>query len=389
MRKGKGGLVNKNLRSFYMKKYLILSIVFFLLPLAISAQTVKKKAVYFYAETCSHCKKVDEYFLANGIYDKYDIKKIEASGATEIQLLNEYFDVFGDTKPEDRGYPAIFFDDKKLVGDVSINNRFVSEMENAQGADFPTPESIRKSLGEKKDLELVQTAQAKSQKLSVPIPLLVSAAFVDASNPCALAVLILLLSTVMAAKGKNKALLAGLAFSLAIFTSYFLMGLGVYKAITVFSLPKFISLGVGILSIIIGLANLKDVFWYGKVFIMEVPLSWRPKMQEVLKKVTSPLGALGAGFVVSLFLVPCSSGPYIVILGLMAEKMNTMRTLPLLVLYNFIFILPMLIITLLMYFGSARMGKMEAWRQKNLRFLHAIAAGVMLFIGSYLIYNWI
>ncbi len=371
-----------------MKKIFLIILLLLSLPLFSFGQE-KKKAVYFYAETCSHCKKVDEYFLANGIYGKYDIKKIEASGATEIQLLNEYFDVFGDVRTEDRGYPAIFFDDKKLVGDVSINSRFVSEMESAQGADFPTPESVRKSLEEKKNLELVQVAQAKSQKISVPIPLLISAALVDASNPCALAVLILLLATVMAAKGKNKALLAGLAFSLAIFTSYFLMGLGVYKAITVFSLPKFISFGVGILSIIIGLANLKDVFWYGKGFIMEVPLSWRPKMQEILKKVTSPLGALGAGFVVSLFLVPCSSGPYIVILGLMAEKINMGKTLPLLVLYNFIFVLPMLIITLLVYFGSARMGKMEAWRQKNLRFLHAIAAGVMLFIGSYLIYNWI
>jgi hypothetical protein len=49
----------------------------------------------------------------------------------------------------------------------------------------------------------------------------------------------------------------------------------------------------------------------------------------------------------------------------------------------------MIIITFAMYFGSARMGKLEAWRQKNLRLLHAIAAGVMLFIGGYLIYNWL
>jgi cytochrome c biogenesis protein CcdA len=112
-------------------------------------------------------------------------------------------------------------------------------------------------------------------------------------------------------------------------------------------------------------------------------------MQEILKKVSSPLGALGAGFVVSLFLVPCSSGPYVVILGLLAQKMNVAKTLPLLALYNLIFVLPMIIITLVMYFGSTKMGKMEQWRKKNLRVLHLIAATVMLFIGGYLIYNWL
>lgn len=366
-----------------MKKIILIILLFLSLPL-ISFGQEKKKAIYFYSETCSHCFKVDQYFTANNIYIDYEIKKLDTGEPENLKLLNEFFDAF-EVKPEDRGWPVVFFGNRMLVGDQQIISNFVSEIGDAETTEYPTPGAVKKSLEEKNN----PPDEPQKKGLSLPIPLLISAAFVDASNPCALAVLILLLATVMAAKGKNKALLSGLAFSLAIFLSYLLMGLGFYKAITVFSLPKFISLGVGVLSIIIGLANLKDVFWYGKGFIMEVPLSWRPKMQGIIKKVTSPLGALGAGFLVSLFLVPCSSGPYIVILSLLAEKTNMGKTLPLLILYNFIFVLPMLIITCLMYFGSARMGKMEAWRQKNLRLLHAIAAGIMLFIGSYLIYNWL
>lgn len=367
---------------------IIFFLILLLLPVTTWAQSPKKKAVYFYSETCTHCVKVNEFFVANDIYEKYDIKKVESSGLAEMRSLNEYFGAFGIDNPEEIGFPAVFFDDQKLIGDVAIINNFLAEMEQADGTEFPTPASIRQSLEEKRVAQQTQIEGVR-KKIDVPIFLLMGAAFVDASNPCALAVLILLLATVMAAKGKNKALLSGLAFSLAIFTSYFLMGIGVYKAITVFSLPKYVSLGVGILSIIIGLANLKDVFWYGKVFIMEVPLSWRPRMQAILKKVSSPWGALGAGFVVSLFLVPCSSGPYVVILGLLAEKMTMVRTLPLLILYNLVFVLPMIIITLVMYFGSTKMSQMEAWRQKNLRVLHLIAASVMLFIGGYLIYTWI
>ena len=357
------------------------------LPVIASAQTVQqKKAVYFYSATCVHCERVNQYFQDNGIYGKYDIQKIEVSSADNFNQLNQYFDAEG-VAADKRGYPVIFFDGQMLAGDQDIIDNFVSKIDQSDASVIPTPDSIRHAIQKKN-----QSAAVLPQpvvKLTLPIWLLISAAFVDASNPCALAVLILLLATVIAAKGKNSALLAGLLFSLAIFISYFLMGISLYRAITVFNVPKYLSLGVGIFSILIGLANLKDVFWPGKFFVMEVPMSWRPRMQALLKSVTSPLGAFGVGFLVSLFLVPCASGPYIAILGLLAQKVDTVRNILLLVLYNFVFVLPMLIITIAMYFFNARMGKLEAWRRKNNWLLHSIAGAVMLFIGAYLIYSWL
>jgi cytochrome c biogenesis protein CcdA len=370
-----------------MKKiYLILLLTIFI-PASVFAQASKKKAVYFFSETCSHCYQVDQYFTASGIYRDYEIKKLNIADPENLELINRFSDAFG-IKSEDRAVPAVFFADSVLIGDEDIIGEFKSKIGAADASEFPTPEGVTKAREEKiKNAE--EEAKNRLARSSIPLPILIGAAFVDASNPCALAVLILLLATVMGAKGKNSALLAGLLFSLAIFMSYFLMGIGAYRAITAFSLPKYFSLGIGIFSIIIGLANLKDVFWYGKGFIMEVPLSWRPKMQALIKKATSPLGAFTVGFLVSLFLVPCASGPYVAILGLLAQKVETAKTALLLVLYNFVFVLPMLIITFAMYFFNARMGKLEAWRQRNLRLLHAIAAGVMFFIGGYLIYNWV
>lgn len=371
-----------------MKKILILFILIFF-PILVSAQTTQKKAVYFYSETCAHCVKVNEYFQSNGIYDKYDIQKKSVSDSENRKEMNQFFDAF-DTPIEKRGYPVIFFDNTMLIGDrgeQSIIDNFIDEINKTDAAVFPTPKNIQQSLQKNSQQEMQE--KQDSVKFSVPLWMLVSAAFVDASNPCALAVLILLLATVMATKGKNKALLSGLLFSLAIFISYFLMGISVYKAITVFSLPKYLSLGVGIFSVLIGLANLKDVFWPGKFFVMEVPISWRPKMQGLLKNVTSPIGAFGAGFLVSLFLVPCASPPYLAILNLLAEKVDMVKTSVLLVLYNFVFVLPMLIITFAMYFFNTRMGKIEAWRKENNWLLHSIAGAVMLFIGAYLIYGWL
>ena len=367
-----------------MKKTLIL-LFLILFPIIASAQTVKKKAIYFYSETCPHCLRVEKYFEDSGIFNKYEIQKKNVSDQDNLTELNKFFDAF-EVAPEKRGYPVIFFGSQMLIGDSgdqSIIDNFIVDIEKTDASIFPLPEKIQEDLKQK----LAQEQTRQPHEVTVPFWLLASAALADAFNPCALAVLILLLATVMAAGGKRKALFSGLAFSFAVFSSYFMMGLGLYKAISSFSLPHYFSLAVGILAILIGLANLKDVLWYGKVFIMEVPLSWRPKMQEILRRVTGPIGALGAGYLVSLFLVPCASGPYIVLLGKLAEKIDTAKTIPLLVVYNLIFVLPMIIITLAMYFGSTRMGKVEAWRQKNLRMLHAITAGLMLFIGGYLLYS--
>jgi cytochrome c biogenesis protein CcdA/glutaredoxin len=352
----------------YMKKYLLILFLLFI-PLLVSAESGKKSAVYFYADWCPHCQKVNAYFTEQGFYEKYNIQKLNFDESENKVLLQNIF-TFADYKG-DKGIPAIIIDDHVLTGDVDIIAGFQKNIENSKGITN----------------QFIEQAKSGKKTGEVPMIALVSAALVDAINPCAFAVLILLIATVINAKGKNQALYSGLMFSLAVFVSYFLMGLGVYKAITIFNLPFYISLVVGIISILIGLANLKDAFWYGKIFVMEVPFSWRPKMQSIIKHVTSPWGATGAGVLVSLFLLPCSSGPYVVILGLMAERINMAKTIPLLALYNLIFVLPMIGITLAMYFFNLRGKKLEEWRQKNLRLLHAVAGTIMILIGIYLIYS--
>jgi len=75
-------------------------------------------------------------------------------------------------------------------------------------------------------------------------------------------------------------------------------------------------------------------------------------------------------------------------LGLLAQKEKLVNSITLLAVYNLIFILPMVLITIGMYFGI-RAKKLENWRQNNIRVLHLIAGSIMLFIGGYLIYSWI
>ena len=159
------------------------------------------------------------------------------------------------------------------------------------------------------------------------------------------------------------------------------MGLGLFTAIQITGFTHKFYFIIAILALIVGVFNIKDYFWYGKGFLMEVPLNWRPKMKKMINGVTSPIGAFFVGFVVSLFLLPCTSGPYIVILGLLAVSQTKLTGIMYLLLYNLIFISPMIVITLLLYRGLSTVESLESIRQKKLKTLHLVAGIIMVLMG--------
>ena len=209
-------------------------------------------------------------------------------------------------------------------------------------------------------------------------------AALDAINPCEFAILILLMGSLLVNEdNRKKALKTGLSFIAAIFVAYFLMGVGLMEFLRVYTLSvsQYFYYFIGALAVILGLLNVKDYFYYGGGgFLMEVPQSWRPKMKGLILKITTPLGAFLTGLLVSLFLLPCTSGPYVIILGMLAAKTTFFQALLYLIFYNIIFIAPMLAIVLAIYWGLSP-ERAEAWRKQKLRLLHLIAGVILLVLG--------
>lgn len=123
-----------------MKKFLLVLLI--LVPLiSLAQEDIKKKAYYFYGEQCSHCQKVDEYFKANGIYDKYEIQKLEVSNPFNQKLFIDFGKAFG--KSDWGGVPTIIFGDKYLLGDKPIIENFTREIDAAENAyEFADPKKI-------------------------------------------------------------------------------------------------------------------------------------------------------------------------------------------------------------------------------------------------------
>lgn len=210
------------------------------------------------------------------------------------------------------------------------------------------------------------------------------AGLVDAINPCAIAVLLILLGGLLVFKeqGKRRVLLSGFSFITALYLSYFLLGLGLVKTLQLSGLATAFHRIVGVFGIVLGLLNIKDFIWYGGGgFVMEIPRSWRPTMQKLLLKVSSPVGAFVMGLAVTAFELPCTGGPYLFVLGLLSHKLSLMETTPLLLYYNLIFVSPLILLTILIYLGYASIEQAIDWKERNLRLLHLVAGVLMLGLG--------
>lgn len=350
-----------------MKKavFLFIGILFFVLFVNnVSAQN--DNAILYYGNGCPHCAEVEEFIENNDFTFSIEQKEIYQNKINAAEF-NQVCSEEG-VSLMSRGVPFLYAENECFIGDKQI----ISYLQTKQNINKPVSS----------DQDAVNLKENFSESLTLPI--LIGAALVDSINPCEFAVLLILIATILAAGNKKRALLSGLAYSASIFISYFLMGIGLYSVISSFGTPVIFMKVIGVIAILIGLFNVKDYFWYGKGFLMEVPLSWRPKMKSLVKSITGPLSAFLIGFVVSLFLLPCTSGPYIVILGMLGHGETWLRAAWLLLLYNFIFVLPMIIISIAMYFGM-NIKRAEDVRNNNLKKLHLIAGVIMIIMGVFLI----
>jgi hypothetical protein len=220
---------------------------------------------------------------------------------------------------------------------------------------------------------------------------IIALAAVNAINPCALAVLVVVLLAIITQNPgrRGRVLLAGLAFSLSVFVFYLLYGILLVSLLSTVreaaSLQPLLTRGLGLVSMVIGLLHVREYLSPGRGTVgTRIPVSWKPRLGDVLNRITSPLGAFAVGALVTLFLLPCNIGPYIIGCGVLAIY-GPLVALPYLLLYNLIFILPMLAITAVVYLGVARIGDVKGWREENIGRFHLASGLVILAFGILLL----
>ena len=213
------------------------------------------------------------------------------------------------------------------------------------------------------------------------IATVVVTAIVDSINPCAIGVLILLISTMLASHASTKKILKfGLIYTTAVYFTYFFLGIGLLGFISTVPLviAQYITILVSLIVVGAGIVEIKDFLWYGRGFSLAIPPQMAKRIHGYVQRVDIKMAIL-LGVFVSAVELPCTGGPYLAIITLLSQNFNITAVL-LLALYNLIFVTPLIIILFMVYSGK-KIQSIKKWKQKARAWMRLSTGVVLIILG--------
>jgi cytochrome c biogenesis protein CcdA len=389
------------------KKLLLIAVLALLLP-QFSFAAEASEAVIYYNEACAMC---DVYLenelipLLNDLGIEEIIVKDYVNERTNRAELNELNEELGIPLVLQGHFTTVI--DKKIILQGHVPDHLIRELlvaENRQKFDkiiifqdemdsptiykawafkgevkeYPLDESIAPYLEwfsqNKESLETPVELSGKKLGADFLLPLIVVTGFLDGINPCAFGVLLFFIAFLYTVKRtKGHILKIGIAYILMIYLAYILIGLGLMQAIAISGIPHLIGKIGAIAIAILALVNIKDYFWYGKGFSLRIPSPTKKYIVNWTHKATLP-AAIVLGFLVGLCTFPCSGGIYVAIISLLMVQTTYLEGMSYLLLYNFFFVLPLIII---LGFASSKravlqMEKLDVKHKKKMKLISGI-----------------
>ena len=221
------------------------------------------------------------------------------------------------------------------------------------------------------------------------LAVVVGAAVIDSVNPCAIGVILFLASVLLRVSNRRAALIRfGSVYIATVFVVYMLSGLGLVwfqHALIQRGFTEWVGAGVGVLVIVLGLIELGDAFWHGRAPSLEISPRQRERLVRMSERVTL-VGVVSIGAFVALVELPCTGGPYLAITALLARSFDLQAFLYL-VIYNAIFVLPLVAILLLIALGFSTRS-LKRWRQVNRKWMNLAMGTLMIALGSFLVLHY-
>jgi cytochrome c biogenesis protein CcdA len=334
-------------------------------------------AYYFYGDGCVHCANLKPYLVAlTSKYPNLNFLQLEVyHNATNQNLFSRFQQMYG---IQAAGVPTLVIGSRVLVGENQIRDNAESViLEVAQQpvstAPAPTP--------------AVPGDGCPASVTRFTLPLVVTCAFIDSVNPCAFAVLVFLLLSIITLESRRRVLAVGGAYIAAVFIFYLLSGIGLFSFVQQFGFSQILFRAAALLAIILGLVNVIDVIRKNEGFLLAIPASKKEVIERYIRDASLP-GAFLLGILVGIFELPCTGGIYLAILGLMSKTVTFSEGLPYLIMYNFIFVLPLIAILLIVSFGFSP-ETVNSWRVENRRVLRLGIGLAMIAIGVVMLSGWI
>ncbi len=225
------------------------------------------------------------------------------------------------------------------------------------------------------------TAGINTAAPSTMIPLVTITGFLDGIHPCAIAILIFFVAFLITLhKTFKNIFFLGLVYIFVIFLTYLAVGVGLFSGIMLFGRHHFFAELGSWLLIVLGAIQIKDYFFPNLPIHLGMPKISSQKVKTLIEKATLP-SIIVAAFLVGLCSIPCSGGIYAAITALLASQTTFSTGFLYLLLYNFMFVTPLLIL-LIFAANPFTLAKLAEFRQKNERLEKLVMGILMIVVGA-------
>ena len=382
-------------------KHIIVFLLLMLIPISAHAET-KYNIYLFYGKTCPHCAEEEEFLESYlGIYDNVELVKYEVWNSKENrELLTKVQDELNNHAS---GVPYLVIGEKVIVGYTEgIHDKQIKK-EIKEYVSTKKPVDVIKLIDEgnhiekpkekpKEDKEFTLPILGKVNAKNISLPLLaVVLGLVDGFNPCAMWVLIFLISMLIGLKDKKKLILYGSVFLITSGLVYFglmFTWLSVIAKVSVSLVFRIIiavfALGAGIYNLYSYIKSLKE-----NDGCTVTNTKQRKTIMTKIKKFTSEknvilaiLGIIVLAIGVNFIELLCSAGLPTLFTEILAINNISMGKG---IMYNLIYIIFFMLDDFIIFMIAVTTMNIKVISTKYSKYSHLVAGIIMLIIGILLI----
>jgi len=382
----------KNTFQDRFKRYLIISLI--VLGMVIGFTSQGKSSIgegfevhFFYVTGCSHC---DEQRPFNerlvSAYPSIQIIEHDIATPTEHALLSEMLEELGiEYEPEE--FPITIFGNQVFGGWESeeTSGRAIEEaLQQCLAGNCPPP------TGEEPRDTIVLPLIGEIDPSAYSLPALaVILGLVDGFNPCAMWVLVYLISIVATLRDRKRIWLIVGSFVLASGVLYFLFMTAWLNAFLLVGYVKPVTIVIGLVALGGGILQVREVAKTKGAIVCEVTdeESRKKTMTRMQKIVSSPLtwgilaGIIALAFTVNLVEFVCSAAiPAIFTQVLALASLTTVQHYSYILLYVLFFMLDDLII-----FGTAAFALTSSLGHRYAKYSRPVGATILIILGLLLL----
>jgi len=349
----------------------------------------KIEIMLFYNSGCRNCMKVKNVFLPK-LIEKYKDKVVvigyDMNVLENYMTLVKYEDKYG---VKESAPIIVFAGDKYFAGKTEIEGKLEDCLK-----EMILAEQIKKTdIG-----EIDKEKFFERFKVFSPL-LIITAGFLDGINPCAFVTAVFLVSFLFfIEKKRREILLVGFVFALAVFLTYFTIGLGLFRVIHTLSAFTIASKAVCITAVclvfILSALSLYDAIIYlksgtSKDMKLQLPLMIKQKIHSVIRNTAGHRWMIFSVFITGVLVAilegVCTGQVYVPAIYFMIKEQSLKNTgIYYLLLYNLAFIVPLLLVILLTFVGVG-MEKIANFSKKNIFWAKMLLGVFFMVLGIVLL----